>query len=1061
MIKSTTDPSSSLVPSVMSHKRRRRRHVHVAVTTIFLLVLLPGSAWSSKNSPSARGRNNNHQHPLMEALQTRLLSKRSTTSSTPNPFATRKPTRVTGYGSRQYYRQLRQQQHGTTAPANTKSPTTSKKKKHKKKAKKDATSSTRTTRSLLLYSTMDESTNTTTWMVRDEQSRQTLRLGVDLQVLMEEQDTTTRTREGEEAQRSVQGLWGVYTLPMGHLWVWITDSEAVFEQQHDDDHPNQHQHHPCATWFPLRRVTEVYLHLIPFSDQQQRAQSSSNSMIQRQVGLLRQALKDHEWYYCEDESDSLSTNRFVMTDATYNLQHCLERYQNQKNDHTPHTSSLSTCWWKQEDDMTRNPWYPDSRFFWNEGVLEPLLQKANRQTETEQDNPYQTLVSWSIPVTSAFVGIQSNLSLIEVSTSTASTSAKDSTTNTTSDDHNNTYHQILISRRSKWRAGTRFTKRGADATGHVANYAETEQIVVVEKQSSNHSANGTTPSQSVCSHVQTRGSIPLRWSSPTDIKTYRPRVRIGTDPLAQARAMRQHLVDQIGRYIYDKDMDSNCDTTSTDGHEYTCPRFVLVNLVDKHGDQGRLGRAMDSVMQAILDVHEKQQQDLASIQIEQDDNASSETTEQIDEETDEVDLSPTEDEEGSVSFEDTPVEYKHLNTKTIRHEWFDFHAEVKGGRWDRLRSLLDTVEPSLEEQGFLETFFDGADWKVKRLQTGIVRTNCMDCLDRTNVVQSIFARRMLFAQLQAATTISKRHTKSFDLNPLSLPWNGGEVAHRLLWADNADTISRLYAGTPALKGDFTRTGKRTKKGALDDGVNSIQRYYLNNFLDADRQEGMDLLTRHEEFTDFLSDNEKGSSTPTSKQKSLNGMSIQDAARDILLGGTWESLMDSKKSGNGDGDDDESDHIRAKLGGDHNRGGAFNKNGSSLLNFSWLPGDLQSQMRSLAAMHTPLSSAQQDQESVLKSMDDRTAQDVPWWAMGADESTSDEDSRNVPSPVSSVNKGDLESSVDANHAGFVLAALVAGTKAPLATAAMVLGIAGLSLTKPLEIVDDFSDGEDEH
>ena len=66
-------------------------------------------------------------------------------------------------------------------------------------------------------------------------------------------------------------------------------------------------------------------------------------------------------------------------------------------------------------------------------------------------------------------------------------------------------------------------------------------------------------------------------------------------------------------------------------------------------------------------------------------------------------------------------------------------------------------------------------------------------------------------------------------------------------ADNADHISRLYAGTPALKGDFTRTGKRTRRGALDDGVNSLQRYYVNNFIDADRQEGMDLLVGDAEF----------------------------------------------------------------------------------------------------------------------------------------------------------------------------------------------------------------------
>jgi len=87
----------------------------------------------------------------------------------------------------------------------------------------------------------------------------------------------------------------------------------------------------------------------------------------------------------------------------------------------------------------------------------------------------------------------------------------------------------------------------------------------------------------------------------------------------------------------------------------------------------------------------------------------------------------------------------------------------------------------------------------------------------------------------------------YKQRPLTLPWTKGESAHRHIWADNADAISRLYAGTPALKGDFTRTGQRTRRGALDDGVNSLQRYYLNNFVDANSQEGMDLLVGNADF----------------------------------------------------------------------------------------------------------------------------------------------------------------------------------------------------------------------
>jgi hypothetical protein len=43
------------------------------------------------------------------------------------------------------------------------------------------------------------------------------------------------------------------------------------------------------------------------------------------------------------------------------------------------------------------------------------------------------------------------------------------------------------------------------------------------------------------------------------------------------------------------------------------------------------------------------------------------------------------------------------------------------------------------------TTFDG-DQLVKQ-QTSVIRTNCMDCLDRTNVVQSTFARHVIAKQL--------------------------------------------------------------------------------------------------------------------------------------------------------------------------------------------------------------------------------------------------------------------------------------------------------------------------
>jgi hypothetical protein len=57
-------------------------------------------------------------------------------------------------------------------------------------------------------------------------------------------------------------------------------------------------------------------------------------------------------------------------------------------------------------------------------------------------------------------------------------------------------------------------------------------------------------------------------------------------------------------------------------------------------------------------------------------------------------------------------------------------------------------------------------------------------------------------------------------------------------------ISRQYAGTNALKGDYTRTGERNLSGLVKDGVNSASRYYLNHIRDTYRQAGLAIKNAH-------------------------------------------------------------------------------------------------------------------------------------------------------------------------------------------------------------------------
>jgi hypothetical protein len=130
--------------------------------------------------------------------------------------------------------------------------------------------------------------------------------------------------------------------------------------------------------------------------------------------------------------------------------------------------------------------------------------------------------------------------------------------------------------------------------------------------------------------------------------------------------------------------------------------------------------------------------------------------------------------------------------------------------------------------------------RVIKIQTGLARVSCLDSLDRTNLTCSIFGKYVLAFQVQAVSpdlpAVQVLHSSvvsPVQVNDTVYSTRQALEAdmHRLtnLWADSGDAISLLYAGTGALKADVTRTGKRNfVKGSLDDGLNALTRFYLNN-----------------------------------------------------------------------------------------------------------------------------------------------------------------------------------------------------------------------------------------
>ncbi|KAF8639783.1 hypothetical protein AX17_001043 [Amanita inopinata Kibby_2008] len=160
---------------------------------------------------------------------------------------------------------------------------------------------------------------------------------------------------------------------------------------------------------------------------------------------------------------------------------------------------------------------------------------------------------------------------------------------------------------------------------------------------------------------------------------------------------------------------------------------------------------------------------------------------------------------------------------------FDFHTAVRlAGHENVIRDLrrLEDISGCVDKFGF--SLCDASMDEIITEQRGIFRTNCLDCLDRTNIVQDILSRTAL------EQCLALIHREWIHFSGL---WS----YHRELWAENGDALSRIYAGTGALNTSFTRSGRRTLAGVLSDATKSVSRAYINNFQDKGKQIAIDMF----------------------------------------------------------------------------------------------------------------------------------------------------------------------------------------------------------------------------
>ncbi|KAK6120251.1 hypothetical protein DH2020_045942 [Rehmannia glutinosa] len=248
----------------------------------------------------------------------------------------------------------------------------------------------------------------------------------------------------------------------------------------------------------------------------------------------------------------------------------------------------------------------------------------------------------------------------------------------------------ILSRRCTRRLGTRMWRRGANLEGDTANFIETEQLLEFE---------GNT-----FSFLQVRGSIPLLWEQIVDL-SYKPRLNIISHEQT-SEVVERHFNDLLKRY-------GGC---------------TVVDLTDKHGDEGLLNTAYAEEMQKL---------------------------------------------------------------PNVRYVSFDFHQSCGNGNFDNIQLLYNLISEDLEKQGY---FLLDSEGKIQAEQEGIIRSNCIDCLDRTNVTQSYLAQKSLNSQLQRVGALSSTECISMFSEDFE--------TFRTLWVEHGDEISLEYSGTHALKRDL-------------------------------------------------------------------------------------------------------------------------------------------------------------------------------------------------------------------------------------------------------------------
>ena len=182
------------------------------------------------------------------------------------------------------------------------------------------------------------------------------------------------------------------------------------------------------------------------------------------------------------------------------------------------------------------------------------------------------------------------------------------------------------------------------------------------------------------------------------------------------------------------------------------------------------------------------------------------------------------------------IEYYHYDLKALRKNKF-FYKEYCG---EACRQISKT-----NMFCFIPYILSNNTYLLS-LQNGVIRSNCIDCLDRTNVYQQIIGTAVVIIQLRFFGVDSKE------------PENENDEIYGVLteiYKNMGNVLSNQYAGSEAHKQTIKDDRSKVNKimGKFPEMFNTFKRYFNNSFNDANKQSRINLFLGKYQIKEFQPD----------------------------------------------------------------------------------------------------------------------------------------------------------------------------------------------------------------